>query len=206
MQPVSFPPAHCAILDASKDAQIAKERKGRANSTWKFVISCTQADGGVSSWYATEPVFMNDVCSYRYEPIAPTGPLPGESLVPRGTVFDRAAVASAAPCPGVISGAYTNLWKVGLGTFKAISGLDYRAQFRARNINSKVVHIEIIYFVKRVLWCDQYKVDVSASNGALYAVSVYLSPFGNYWISSFDRLVLVRKAEPQAADQIAAAE
>jgi len=184
MQPVSLPPAHCVTLNANQDAQTAKERRGRADPKWQFVIKCTQADGGVSSWYATEPVLMNGVCSYRFEPIAPTVPRPGESLVPRGTIFDRGAITSAASCPSVTSGAYTNLWKVELGTFKAIASLDYKAKLRSRSIDSKVVHIDRISFLKRIFWCDQYKVSISASDGAVYAISVSRSPFGNYWISS----------------------
>ncbi len=182
---VSRPPVQCSISRIGADVS---RRRPAGYAPWAFVISCAQADGA-RTWYATEPVSMNGVCSYRYEPIAPARPPPPERLVAPGTVFDRAAVASAGSCPALMSGAFANLWRVGLATFKTISNLDYRSQFQSQNISSKDVQIERISFVKTTLWRDQYQIVFSTSRGDLYGASVYRWPFGNYSISSFGRMV-----------------
>ncbi len=173
----------CSISRISAEAA-----GGRSDSAaWAFAINCTE-ERGVSSWYSTAPVFSNGVCFYRFKPIAPLSQRTGERIVESATIFDRAVIANAAPCPSVISGKYTNLWKVEAETFRVISGLDYKTRLRSQGIDSDIVHFDRVFFVRKDLDCDQYQVNAKASDGALYAVSVCLYRSGKYRISSVGKL------------------
>ena len=177
-------PAPCSALRIPAN----DPRRSQAGAPpWAFVISCEQADGA-QTWYATEPVAANGVCSYQYRSTAPGQPTP-YSLVPPGTIFSRAAIVGAGACPGPSSAAYANLWKVDLDTFKAIASLDYQPQFQAQHLDPNDRAIERISLVSTNLLDDQYQIHFRTREGTLYSADVYRWPLGIYSIASFGKII-----------------